>query len=105
MAPPSDEIIPHLVVGPTLTLDHSGQPVRLCIHSEGKAIIFTAVAVQFSVKCFILLGCVFHFFLLETCLTDKLVSLSSLYRKTREGRGRIVLLWGSAACILGHSDR
>lgn len=40
MASPSDEVIPHLVVGPTLILEHSGQPVRPCISQQGKGLQF-----------------------------------------------------------------
>lgn len=74
MAPPSDEVTPHLVVGPTLTLDHSGQSACETLHSQrgGKAFIFShggrAVLSQllyFAQVCF-------PFFLLGTCLTDKL---------------------------------
>lgn len=67
MAPPSVEVTPHLVAGPTLTLDHSGQSACETLHSQrGKGLhFFPMVVVQFSVNCFILLRCVFHFSSLE----------------------------------------
>lgn len=108
MAPPSDEVVPLLVVGPHSDSGPQRSACETLYSQRGKGLHFPygGCAVLSQVLYF---AQVRFLFFPPWNVPDRqagaMVSLSSLYRETRKGRGRIFLLWASAACILGLSDR